>query len=180
EKSDYPSLELFYDEQLDQYTPAQMKKRLKENHAFFEKVQHIHEYDNLDQQLEKNFDDKGVNRLKKDDWRDADYSFVKNSNEILMNEDKKTLEYMGASNKQTRDGLYYWEKPLKVTKAGNRKRHLIIFNPDKVTDIHLQFAFDEYLKQEYIHKKSKSIASVSGKKLNVDLIYSPDEANFYK
>src|SRR5699024_10608073 len=94
EKSDYPSLELFYDEQLDQYTPAQMKKRLKENHAFAEKVQHIHEYDNLDQQLEKNFDDKGVNRLKKDDWRDADYSFVKNSNEILMNEDKKTLEYM--------------------------------------------------------------------------------------
>ena len=62
---DYASLGLFYDEKLEQFTPNQMKKRLEENYALFEKVQHIHEYENLENQLDNLFDDKGAQLLKK-------------------------------------------------------------------------------------------------------------------
>ncbi|WP_156291353.1 DNA phosphorothioation-dependent restriction protein DptH [Oceanobacillus salinisoli] len=179
-KYDYPALGLFYDDQLEQYTPSQMRKRLEENHVFFEKVQHIHEYENLDQQLEKSFDDKGVTRLKKDDWKDVDYSFVKDSNEKLIVQSKKSLEYLESNSKKTEEGLIYWEKPFRETKAGERKRHIIIFNADKKGEINITFEFDERLRKEFIHKKSKDIASTSNKKLKIKLEHSPGETTFYK
>ncbi|GAA0492767.1 hypothetical protein GCM10008986_18950 [Salinibacillus aidingensis] len=180
EKKDYPSLGLFYDEQLDQYTPSQVRKRLEENHSYFEKVQHIHEYENLEQQLEKSFDDKGVTQLKKDDWQALDYSFVKESNERLIEEDKKVLEYIEMVDKQTKEGLVFWEKPIRDTKAGNRKRHIIIFNPERKEEINLQFSFDEFLKQEFIKNKTKAHVEKSGKKLNVQLFHDAGNTTFYK
>ena len=39
----------------------------------------MHEYEHLESQLEKLFDEKGVSRLKKDDWQQADYVLVKDS-----------------------------------------------------------------------------------------------------
>jgi DNA phosphorothioation-dependent restriction protein DptH len=179
-KKDYSSLGLFYDENLEQYTSSQIRKRLEENHAFFEKVQHIHEYENLDQQLEKIFDDKGVSRLKKDDWKETEYSFVKESNERLTVINNKPLGYIEASNKKTDEGLHYWEKPVQETKAGQRKRHIIVFNPDKLPEVHLQFEFDEYLKKEFIHPKSRNYATTSGKKLKIHLSHNVGTSSFYK
>lgn len=177
---DYPNLGLFYDEHLNQYKPSQMRKRLEENHEFFEKVQHIHEYENLDQQLERTFDDKGVTRLKKDNWKDSDYSFVKDSNERLLIEDKKSLEYFESVNKKSEEGLDYWEKPFSETKAGQRKRHLIVFNPEQKGNVNFIFEFDEFLKKEYIHKKNKDNALSSGKKLEVKLEHKIGETTFHK
>lgn len=179
-KQDYPSLGLFHDKSLDQYTPAQMRNRLEENHSFFEKVQHIHEYENLDQQLEKSFDDKGVSRLKKDDWQDIDYSFVKESSDRLSEEDKKALVYHEAAQKKTKEGLLFWERAVQDSKAGQRKRHIIVFNPEALSDVTLQFEFDEYLKKEFIHKNSKKIADTSGKKFIVSLHHHVGETSFYR
>ena len=180
EKDQYPKLGLFYDNNLDQFTTNQMITRLEENNRFFEQVQYIHEYENLDTQLEKLFDDKGVTELKKDNWKELEYSFVKKSNENLMQSKKKALEYIESNKKTSDEGLLYWEKPQSETKAGQRKRHIILFNPERKTEVNLTFEFDEYLKKEYIHKNSVNFASTSGKRLKVKLVHQPGEISFYK
>lgn len=175
----YAKLGLFKDRNLDQYSQNQMKKRLEENHRFFEQVQHIHEYENLDE-LEKLFDDQGAKKLKRDDWKDLEFSFVKESNEKYKLAAKKSLEYIESNKKKTEEGLPYWEKPQRMTKAGQRKRHIIVFNPDALKEINLTFEFDEHLKKEYIHKKSEKYAVNSGKKLKVKLPHNPGEISFFR
>lgn len=180
EKNQYPKLGIFYDNNLDQFTTSKMRKRLEENSRFFEQVQYIHEYENLDTQLEKLFDDKGVAQLKKEDWKELDYSFVKESNENLIQSSKKALEYIESNKKLSEEELLYWEKPQRETKAGQRKRHIILFNPEQKTEINLSFEFDEYLKKEYIHKNNVDFTSVSGKKLKVKLTHKPGQISFYR
>lgn len=177
-KEEYSRLGLFFDNYLDQYTPSQMKKRLEENYGLFEKVQHIHEYENLDTQLDKLFGEKGVQALKKDSWREEEYGNVKDWNEEGTSPNKN-LNYVESPKKLTKEGLVFWDKPNKETQAGQRKRHVLIFNSNKETEINLTFEFDDRLKKEDIHKKSESLCTVSGKKLLVNLNPASGEASFH-
>ena len=176
---DYANLGLFYDEKLEQFTPNQMKKRLEENYALFEKVQHIHEYENLENQLDNLFDDKGVQSLKRENWSELDYGFVKESADNAKKGDK-ALGYIESIKKQTNEGLVYWEKPHLETKSGQRKRHIIIFNPTREEQVNLTLEFDDRLKKDYIHKKSELLCTVSGKKLQVTLPHNPNDTSFYQ
>ncbi len=178
-REDYSNLGIFYDENLNQFTSAQMKKRLEENASFFEKVQQMHEYEHLESQLEKLFDEKGVSRLKKDDWQQADYVLVKDSYD-KMTEIDRPLEYIESPKKYSKEGLLYWEKAQAETKAGRRKRHIIVFNPTQIEDINLNFEFEEKLKKEYIHKNSQGFCGVSGKKLTVSLAHKQNVTSFHK
>lgn len=178
-KKDFSALGLFYDENLNQFTPTQMRKRLEENSSFFETVQHMHEYEHLEHQLEKLFDDKGVQRLKRDDWHEAEYTLVKESNERTLLRDKP-LEYIESNKKKSKEGIVYWERAHSDTQAGQRKRHLLIFNPCRLKEINIDLEFGEKLKKEYIHKSSQNLCKVSGKKLSLSLLYSPNMAAFYK
>lgn len=177
-KEDYSHLGLFYDGKLDQYPQSQMKKRLEENYSLFEKVQHIHEYENLQNQLEKIFDDKGVQALRKESWNELDYGFVKESAENVVT--GRTLGYIENPKKKSNEGLFFWEKPHKDTKVGQRKRHLIVFNTTKESEVNLTFEFDEWLKKEFIHKKSENLCTVSGKKLVMSLSHEPNSTSFHQ
>ncbi|WHY94710.1 DNA phosphorothioation-dependent restriction protein DptH [Neobacillus cucumis] len=175
-EKDYSNLGLFYDDNLNQFKPAQMRKRLEENNELFEKIQHFHQYDNLNQQLEKLFDDKGVSRLKKDNWKEEKYTFVKESHE--KNSKNPPLGYLEATKKFTEEGLQFWEKAQLETNAGQRKRHIIVFNPERLELINFNFQFDDNLKKEFIHKKSANFCRTSGKKLKVEIPHSSGEITF--
>lgn len=179
QREDYKNLGLFFDENLDQYTPSQIRKRLAENHEFYEKIQHFHEYENLDQQLEKLFDEKGVTRLKKDDWKSESFQFIKKSNEIAV-APKKVLNYIEESQSKINKNLVYWDRPIQETKAGLRKRHIIIFNENKNDVINIDFEFDQKLKKEYIHKNNKEVCSVSGNLLKLELRHKIGQVTFEK
>lgn len=176
-EKDYSQLGLFYDRHLNQY-PGQMKKRLEDNYSLFEQVQHIHEYENLQNQLEKLFDEKGVQALKKENWQEKDYTFVKESRE--KGGEERPLEYKENIKKKSDEGLAYWEKPNKETKTGQRKRHLIVFNPSKEKEVNLTFEFNERLKKDFIHKKSEEWCTVSGKKIIMKLLHEPSSTSFYQ
>ncbi|MCY9138069.1 DNA phosphorothioation-dependent restriction protein DptH [Peribacillus frigoritolerans] len=176
-EKDYSHLGLFYDKNLDQYSQSQMKKRLEENYSLFEQIQHIHEYDNLQNQLEKSFTDKGVIALKKENWFELDFGFVKES---FDNSDEKPLIYIENAKRKSTEGLIFWDKPNKDTKAGQRKRHLIVFNPTKLIKLNLAFEFNERLKKEFIHDKSKDLCTVSGKRLVMSLSHEPNSTSFHQ
>ncbi|MGG0176415.1 DNA phosphorothioation-dependent restriction protein DptH [Gottfriedia acidiceleris] len=167
-REDFHNLGLFYDENIEQFTPSQIRKRLAENHEFYEKILHFHEYENLDQQLEKLFDEKGVTRLKKDDWKNETFRFVKESNENATIP-KKALTYIENTQAKINKNLIYWDRPIQETKAGLRKRHIIIFNENKSDVINIDFEFDQRLKKEFIHPKSRDLCTVSGNFLKLEL-----------
>ncbi|WP_036833811.1 DNA phosphorothioation-dependent restriction protein DptH [Pontibacillus litoralis] len=178
----YSQLGLFYDGNLSEYTNRNaVNKRLEENADLYERVQHIHEYENLDQQLEKLFDDKGVKKLKREDWQQVEYKDVKESNDQLKKLKGEVLSYHEKQNKLTNEKLTYWEKAQNEnTKPGQRKRHIIVFNPDSEPIINMTFEFDEYLRKDYLTKNSLDIAEVKGKKLHVSIPSGTNETTFRK
>ena len=93
----------------------------------------------------------------------------------------KSLNYQENMNKFTNKGCLYWEKPLKSTAAGRRKRQIIIFNEDnKVNEVTLKFKFDGKLERTYLDKKSLDICSVSGNTLKINFELLNNEPTFKK
>lgn len=176
---DFSHLGLFIDSNLGQIPKKQMQNRLEENYLLYQQVQHIHEYENLQNQLEKMFDDRGITLLKQKDWQENEFSAIRNSHENILQGDRP-LEYKESNGKSTNEGLYFWERPITETKAGQRKRQIIIFNPQKREEIQLSFEFDDRLKKEYIHTKSEKYCTVAGKKLQVVLPHEKDSSSFYQ
>ncbi len=180
ETGDFKSLHLFIDNELNKSSnmkSADIRSRLAENFWLFENVQRIHDYGTQETELEKLFDDKMQNKLKKDNWFENDFSPVKNSYD---NNKGSSLQYLAGNTKKGNKSLEFWEKANQETKAGQRKRHIIIFNSDERESIEMVFEFDDYLKNQFIHKKSTPYAEVSGKKLKVKLPSISNEAKFYQ
>jgi DNA phosphorothioation-dependent restriction protein DptH len=180
ETEDFKSLRLFIDKELNKNSnmkPVDIRSRLDENFWLFENVQRIHDYGTQETELEKLFDDKMQPKLKKDKWFENDFSPVKNSYD---NNKGNSLQYYAVNTKKGNKHLEFWEKAYQETKAGQRKRHIIIFNSDESESINMVFEFDDYLKNQFIHKKSTSYAEVSGKKLKITLPPASNEAKFYQ
>lgn len=178
---DYKEIGLFPDKSLDSYSKSNVKsiqKRLKENNNLYSKVEGYQEYEDKEQQLEKLFDSKGVEKLRKENWRETDYVIVKQSfDDNLKN---KPLGYEENMNKVISEGVIYWEKVKADTASGKRKRHIIVFNNGKLDSIKLKFKFTETLYTEYIHLKSREFVTVSGKTMTVTLPTNKYESSFYR
>ena len=155
EKEQYKNFGLFYDSKLKDYTGKELTKRLNNNSYYYEKVNEIHTYGNPDTQLERYFDDSGVEKLKKDNWREIDYTIVKKSIDNRIKE--KPLEYLGS-------GLE-WDKPEGNSKAKSRIRNIIVFNENRDESIQLEFSFDDYIKNANITTEGNLQAVASGKKI---------------
>lgn len=178
EKEDYCKMGLFIDKSLDSYNKKSIQKRLNENSNLYSRVETCQQYEDKEQQLEKYFDDKGVNLLKKETWRELSYAIVKDSYE--NNKKDKPLEYLYANNSQIDGEIVFWEKPKSDTASGKRKRHIIVFNNGNTKNILLTFNFDDTLSKEFIDDKSKMYMTVSGKKMKIELPVDSYDSRFYK
>lgn len=168
EENDYKNLGLFPDSMLDSYkSPKAKENRLEENADNFNYVSLCNQYDNTKEELEKRYDSTGVNLLTKDDWPTVDFNKIHKSHEKLLNF-TKTLNYQENLNKFTNEGCLFWEKSLKPTAAGRRKRQIIVFNEDnKVNEVTFKFKFDGKLERNYLDKKSLDICSISNNTLKI-------------
>ncbi|WP_323736090.1 DUF87 domain-containing protein [Methanosphaera sp. ISO3-F5] len=173
----YPKLGLFPDSKINQDNHKQtLKKHIKENHNEFERVAEAHRLEEPKDKLEKRYTNSGVTKLNKDNWYETDYNSVKR----YINKDKGFIEYDDEYNSVNNEKLIYWEKPEKNNKAGLRKRHIIVFNPDNLEEITLEFMFDSVLSKSFINKKSQKIATTKGKKLIINLKSNPNTTTFNK
>lgn len=177
---DYNKLYLFPDNTLDEFKSAnQIQKRLEENYNLYNRVSRIQEFDEKDSQLEKLFDEKGIKALKDKEWFNTDFSKVKNSFENFKNS-KSSVNYLENPEKKTDNGLVYWEKSKEKTETGKRKRQIIIFNTDNVSEVKLTLSFDQRLSKEFLNSSSQRITKVSGKKLYVSFPLNVSEPTFNK
>lgn len=179
DKEDYEKIGLFTDKSLETHTVKGIRKRLEDNYKFFESVENIQEYENKEEQLLKVFDEKGVDKLKKDNWRELDYEIIKKSVEANKVQDKPLL-YIENEEKNITDEVFYWERAKSETASGRRKRNIIVFNNNSKEDIILKFRFDDTLNSKYIDRKSEDYMKVSGKTMIITLKSSEYDTEFYK
>lgn len=178
ENKDYEQIGLFVDSSLDSFNTTGIQKRLKENADLFAKVEGYQEYEDKEQQLEKYFDDKGLEALKRDNWKNVDFSKVKKSFEA--NKAEKPLEYIENTKHITQECAKYWEKSKSDTSSGRRKKHIIVFNNGEFNETTLIFKFGDILSKEYVPSTSSLYISVSGKKMTIKLPNDMTKASFYK
>ena len=170
-REQYKDFGLFYDSKLSEFEGKELKNRIKENALYFNRVDEIHNYGTPETQLEKYFEEKGIEKLKVSEWKDVEYREVKKS----VDEKKliKSLEYLSASHE--------WDKEEGLSKAKSRIRNIIVFNENGAESVDLEFSFDDYLRKEYIYKTEGEVdASTSGKKLKVTIKDIEGKSNFYK
>lgn len=170
EKEQYRSFGLFYDSKLKDYSGKQLKNRVDENANNFNRVDEIHKYGNPEVQLEKYFDDKGVDKLKSDDWKETDFRDVKK-----FIEDKVNTPILGYDSSSVE-----WDREEGTSKVKSRIRNMIIFNEEKKEDIELEFAFDAMLSKEFLKYEGDIEASTSGKRIKAIIKNCDGNANFYK
>ena len=170
-KNQYKDFGLFYDSKLNEFEGKALKNRLKDNSLYFNRVDEIHNYGNPETQLERYFEEKGIEKLKVADWKDVEYKDVKKS--VQERIEIKPLEYLGAD--------VDWDKEEGISKAKSRIRNIIVFNESGTETVDLEFSFDNYLRKEYINKVEGEVkASTSGKKLKVTIKDIEGKSNFYK
>ena len=170
-REQYKDFGLFYDSKLSEFEGKELKNRIKDNALYFNRVDEIHNYGTPETQLEKYFEEKGIEKLKGNDWKDVEYKEVKKS----VDEKKliKPLEYLSASQE--------WDKEEGPSKAKSRIRNIIVFNENRAESVDLEFSCEDYLRKEYIYKTEGEVdASTSGKKLKVTIKDIEGKSNFYK
>ena len=170
EKEQYKNFGLFYDSKLKDCTGKALKDRLKDNTMNFNRVDEIHNYGNPEVQLERYFDDKGVEKLKGEDWKNVDFKEVEKSIEAIRG--MKPLGYISGSEA--------WDKEEGTSKAKSRIRNIIVFNEEGKDNLELEFTFDDTLYKEFLKTEGDIDASTSGKKIRVTINNCSGDANFYK
>ncbi|MBB5172442.1 DNA phosphorothioation-dependent restriction protein DptH [Texcoconibacillus texcoconensis] len=178
-KNDYKKLGLFYDTALMSYDEKTQIERLKTNQELFQFVLETENYGDFTNDLEKMFDENGVNIfLESDDWRLLEFSFVQKSHQ--NKEDMTPPSYVEDNIKETNEGLIYWECAEGDTKAKSRRRHIIIFNPSQTQDVSLEFKFDQYLNKSGLSNMVGDAAKINRKKINFVHKFIHSEVNFLR
>lgn len=170
EKDQYKNFGLFYDRKLKEFAGKKLKERLKDNAANFTRVDEIHNYGNPEVQLERYYDDKGVEKLKGEDWKDADFRDIEKS--IQNKISTKPLEYLSGSEP--------WDREEGASKAKSRIRNIIVFNEEAKEDIELEFTFDGTLYKDSLSTDGDIEVLISGKKIKATIHNCAGNANFYK
>lgn len=171
EKEQYKNFGLFPDSELSKLTEKDLRNRLKVNATNFARVDDIHNYGNPELQLERYFDDKGIDKLKGKDWKMVDFKDVIKS----LDEKKKItpLQYKSCS--------LEWDKEEGSSKAKSRIRNVIVFNETGTPTAEVEFTFDDYLSKNNVKVEFGDLdVNVSGKRIKAILKDTPDQVNFYR
>lgn len=169
-RENYSEFGLFFDEDLMQGNEKDIQTRLNKNYELFGKVDSIHKYGNPDRDLERDFDDKGIDLLKEKNWSNVAFIDVLESTAR-----KKNTTPIAYRNCESKEKVELWDRAEGTSKVKERIRNIIAFNKDHLDSVTLELGFDDYVKESC--KKGNAICS--GKKLVVTIENTnKDEAVF--
>lgn len=179
EEEDYKNFGLFKDDQLKDYNPKKRIERLKKNSEIYRRIENIHKnYADISNELDKFLDSNGVEKLSNpNDWDDMKFEKViqsiNNKSNTKLKYEKYTLINIDEKN--------FWDKPNSTSKAGERTRNMIIFNPDKETVFKFTLDFEQkiQIKSPLAIKGDGIKAKISGEKIKVEINHELDTVLFY-
>jgi len=170
--NEYNNFGLFPDNKLGGLKSKELKRRLEENAKNYSRVAEIHNYGLSDTQLEKYYDEKGVERLKRDDWGSTQYKDVEKFVEDKKN--KTVIEFIPSINLAN-----VWDREEGSSKTKSRIRNILVFRETEQEEIEIEFSFTDYLKNANIEKSDFVECANSGKKLIFTLKNFSTNASFY-
>lgn len=166
----YKNFGLFYDSELKKYMGKKLEDRIEQNSIYYSRVDEIHNYGNPENQLERYFDDKGIEKLKHEKWKEVDFKDVWKS--VEEKKKVKPLEYISCDQG--------WDREEGTSKAKSRIRNIIIFNTDCEEEVEIKLSFDSILYKENLKHIGDLKAATAGKRINVVLHKGNNDTNFYK
>jgi DNA phosphorothioation-dependent restriction protein DptH len=180
EDQEYHKFGIFKDPDLATFKGKEQRDRLNENRELYDFVRRVHDFGLGNEELEKMFSPKGASDLNDDDWTNTPYSRVHKFREEYIDTVKgKKVELQTI---KSTEKLTLWNRPHKETKAGERKRHVIIFNPDQLDEVNIQASFllsggIKSLAQDFltIQNQFKSNCAADTKKTNVEVSIKADK-----
>ncbi|MDA1810949.1 MULTISPECIES: DNA phosphorothioation-dependent restriction protein DptH [Bacillus] len=176
EDKDYQKFAVFKDEELATFKGNKQKERLIANRELYEFVRKIHDFGLGAEELEKKFTPEGASKLKREDWQEINFADVNRFHQDYLDLNKKAS--INLKELTVKEGLQFWDKPQKETAAGERKRHVVIFNPEGKEEVHLNAAFSiqggnvKSLSNKYVKvpPKFKKNVEVSVGKINLSTV----------
>lgn len=170
-KEQYRNFGMFYDDSLSTFSfmkdDKTLENRINENMSVFKDVDEIHKYSELSD-LSKLFTDKDSECFKGENWAENNF------NDVLKMRDKfaaknapKFLEERLKSDNRT---YTVWDRPDGESKSKQRKRHIILFNQNKESQVLLKVRFDIRTEEKLL-----SINKLAG---NVEFVGNTLEVTF--
>ncbi|MRX73053.1 DNA phosphorothioation-dependent restriction protein DptH [Bacillus lacus] len=138
--NEYYKYGIFKDPDLDSFKGKEQQARINENRELYDFVRKVHDFGLGEDELEKRFTPQAKKGLMDEDWKQLTFPKVHKYHQDYLDTKKGVKVELEAI--KISDRLINWNRPLKETAAGNRKRHIIIFNPENKESINLQISFE--------------------------------------
>lgn len=182
--SDYYSFGLLNDTGLAIIPEAKIKPRLEENRKRFEEIERVFKNGNIDDELGKDYDPPFIDHLKKckrngKSWFDG-YTF----DDIMASHDRmrRKLDHLLTIDDESFSAFSgseieysFWSKSLVWvrndgdSKAKQRLKNILIFNPDGMSHISFTMQSSFAVKNAWIEEKSNATVTLEGKKICINL-----------
>ncbi|GEO73673.1 hypothetical protein LNA02_03710 [Levilactobacillus namurensis] len=169
---DYTKMGYFQDKSLMTFDDDDIEKRLENNHDDFAEINMIRGFGDTKEKLEKlvTGDHLKVD-LAGNDWQKVDYKRILEGKAELAETNQVKIAYLPDQLLKDNADLQIWDRPQKMTKAGQRNRQLIIFNPMGQSELVLRIPFDKSIKRDGLSNKTEKSTnpkvSISGHHLKL-------------
>lgn len=194
----FPGFRLFFidgKKDFSRMNPREIKKELENNNKLFEKIDRSIKFENIETDLEKDFEDKFINQIIEEKNRDADlwsrnFTYEDILNALNNKQDKKDnpLQINHSDISVYRGGLpieqYTSNSEFFIRNEGsqknkNRKQSILIFNIKKFPQIAIQISCNIRLKNEGILSDIEKYER-EGKNLIFTFPDDPDACSFHR
>ena len=159
-----------------------MEQRIDENHRDFETIDRAFKYGSLRDDLDSSFDRKLIDALEKNkrqgkDWfqgityaeiRDSKAKMEKKTEPLFI--DNASISAYNGSEKE-----YKFPQNQKLfvrddgsTKVRRREKHILVFNPDSLKEITIEFPFNKTITKDSV-EKNESPFEIQGKRLSLSI-----------
>lgn len=154
DNSDYQQMGYFSDKSLLTYDDDDIAERLMTNRDDFAEVRTLQGFGDVKESLSKMVTGSTlVNDLASDEWQKVDYGRILTGKAALKRNSQVKINYLGDQFKKENANFTIWDQPKSKTAAGERNRHLIIFNPNNLSDIEIRIPFDQSLSKNGLSKR---------------------------
>lgn len=179
--TDYSLIEMFPHKELETFSGNKVIQEYKRNSEWFEKIQLSIHHGDLAEDLKKDFSEKGLkalkNRVEDGNYKEIDFSNILKYTE---KEDQNPIKFTNLTLLNQEEDLVMWWRSEGSTKAKDRKKNVIVFNPEKIFPIQIEVEFDQSLRGANIESKSIARNSSSGRRLSIEISDFAYNENFVR
>lgn len=180
--SDFSAFSLLTDD-LSLIPEDKIRERLLENHQYFDQIDRVFRHGNIVDTLEKEYDDifiKHLENAKKTGtpWYEAyTFTMVKSSRDKIKRKLDNPLSFENEDIESFSDSAIEYSFPADTlmfirndgeTRAKQRKKNILIFNPDQRTSVTVRIRTNIPIKQSWVDVVGATF-SIASKELSIDM-----------